>query len=528
MFVCILLLATFVIVAESSKNITIKSTFHNSLQTDTMNYWTETQKLFASDGDEYDYFGYSVSLNAGNALIGASYDDENGNYSGSAYVFILSGTTWIQQQKLLPLDGMVGARFGESVSLDGDTALIGAQFDDDTGNCSGSAYVFTRTGTIWTQQAKLLAPDGEKNAMFGCSVSLDGDTALIGAYHDNDNEAPSGSAYVFIRNGTTWTFQTKLLAPDGARYDSFGCSVSLSNDTALIGARWDNDTRDKTGSAYVFIRTRTNWTFQAKLLASDGADGDSFGLPVYLSDDTALVGTIFDDDKGTDSGSAYVFIRTGTTWTQQAKLLASDGAANDNFGNSISLGMDTALIGAWQNDENEYNAGSVYVFKRTGTTWSQQQKLLASDGSNSDVFGCSVSLDDDTALIGAYENDNNFVRSGSVYVFKKEGLAIDIDAISGLGVNAIITNYGIKNVNGVNWQIQVKGGLLGLINKTVNGTIDIAAGESKNVKTDPFIGLGPITITVKAADNSKTREGIYLFIFSIVKTSFPWKRINRA
>ena len=150
----------------------------------------------------------------------------------------------------------------------------------------------------------------------------------------------------------------------------------------------------------MFTRTGTTWTQQAKLLASDGAAGDRFGI-VSLSGDTALIGAHYDDDNGIDSGSAYVFTRTGTTWTQQAKLLASDGAAGDHFGASVSLDGDTALIGAHRMMTTELDSGSAYVFTRTGTTWTQQAKLLASDGAAGDWFGATVSLYGDTALIGA-------------------------------------------------------------------------------------------------------------------------------
>ena len=220
--------------------------------------------------------------------------------------------------------------------------------------------------TSWIQKQNLLASDGAVEDYFGISVSLDGDTALIGAYMDDDYGYWSGSAYVFTRTGTTWTQQAKLLAPDGGAFHSFGWSVSLDGDTALIGAAWDAYKGVDSGSAYVFTRTGTTWTQQAKLFASDAAPGDYFGISVSLDGDTALIGAYKDDDKGIDSGSAYVFTRTGTTWTQQAKLLASDGTAEDYYGLSVSLSTDTALIGAPLAGNN--GAGSSYVISRTGGT----------------------------------------------------------------------------------------------------------------------------------------------------------------
>ncbi len=268
---------------------------------------------------------------------------------------------WTEEQKLLPSDGDAGDNFGCYVSLSQDTALIGAWLDNDNGEYSGSAYVFIRNGTLWTQQAKLLPSDGGYYNLFGWSVSLDNDTALIGAYYDNDNGEHSGSAYVFTRKGTTWTEQAKLLPSDGAEMDYFGYSVSLCGGTALISAPLDDDNGDASGSAYIFIRSGTMWTQQAKLLSTDGAIQDNFGIRAVLAGDTALIGASADDDV---RGSAYVFTRNGTTWTQQAKLLASDGQSDDFFGWFVSLSGDTALIGAPGDSDDGDSSGSAYVFSR--------------------------------------------------------------------------------------------------------------------------------------------------------------------
>jgi hypothetical protein len=261
--------------------------------------------------------------------------------------------------------------------------------------------------------------------------------------------------------------------------------------------------------------TRADWNEIQKLLAPDGATGDAFGLSVFLSGDTALIGAPCNDDN---TGSAYVFTRTGTTWTQQAKLLASDGEAGDGFGFSVSLDGDTALIGApLNNGSGVLDSGSAYVFTRTGTTWTQQTKLLASDQAEMDLFGYSVSLGGDTALIGAYWDDDNGADSGSAYVFMRENGTpdLEIDITGGLGVNAVITNNGTANASGVNWQINIEGGILGRINKTMNGTIDIPMGEARTVSTGLFLGLGPFTIIARAADKEKTATG-FVFLFLVL------------
>jgi hypothetical protein len=384
---------------------------------------TEVAKLLASDGATNDYFGRSVSVYGDTALIGVAWDDDKGSCSGSAYVFIRDETgTWSQQAKLIASDGATNDYFGRSVSVYGDTALIGASSDDDNGSCSGSAYVFIRdeTGT-WSQQAKLIASDGAAYNWFGFSVSVYGDTALIGSQGDDVKGTDSGSAYVFIRDETgTWSQQAKLTASDGEALDYFGRSVSVYGDTALIGVFYDKYNDKASGSAYVFIRDETGtWSQQAKLTALDRAAFDEFGFSVSVYDDTALIGAHYDDDNGPVSGSAYVFIRDETgSWSQQAKLTASDGASVDAFGVSVSLYDDTALIGAHYDDDNGTDSGSAYVFIRDETgTWSQQAKLTASDAEAGDHFGVSVSVYDDTALIGVRSDDDKGTSSGSAYVF---------------------------------------------------------------------------------------------------------------
>ncbi|HNX33240.1 MAG TPA: FG-GAP repeat protein [Kiritimatiellia bacterium] len=383
--------------------------------------WTQQAKLTASDGVAGDCFGSSVALCGDTALVGAHMDDDKGTDSGSAYVFTRSGTSWSQQAKITAADGAACDYLGHSVSLSGDTALVGAHLDDDKGADSGSAYVFTRSGTSWSQQAKLTAADGAAGDSFGYAVALSGDTAAVGAFRDDDKGADSGSAYVFTRSGSTWNQQAKLAAADGAEGDGLGISVAVSGDTALAGADGDDDKGADSGSAYVFIRTGTTWSQQAKLIAGDGSSGDWLGHSVALTNGTALVGAHGDDDKGTDSGSAYVFTRSGTVWSQQAKLVAADGALGDGFGVTVALANDTALVGAYQDDGMGIDSGSAYVFTRSGTSWAQQTKLTAGDGAAGDCFGYSVALAGDIALVGVYGDDDKGADSGSAYVFTRSG-----------------------------------------------------------------------------------------------------------
>jgi hypothetical protein len=376
-----------------------------------------TQELFASDGATGDLFGYSVSIDGDYAIIGVEEDDDNGDYSGSAYIFKRNGTVWNEQSKLLPSDGEAREVFGGSVSIDGDYAIISASHDDDNGYCSGSAYIFKCDGTVWAEQSKLLPSDGKKDHKFGSSVAIDGDYVIIGAVGDDYNGEYSGSAYIFKRDGTVWTEQSKLLPSDGEDNDCFGVSVSIDGDYAIIGSGSD-DNGYRSGSAYIFKCDGTVWTEQSKLLPSDGESGELFGMYVSIDGDYALIGAWADDDNGDRSGSAYIFKRDGNIWSQQVKLLPSDGKFCGYFGFSVSIDGDYAIIGAYGDKDNGKNAGSVYVYKRDGLTWSRHVKLLAPDGIKGDCFGWSVAINSDYVIIGAVEADGNEPNSGSAYVYK--------------------------------------------------------------------------------------------------------------
>mgnify|MGYP000728304901 CR=1 FL=1 len=280
--------------------------------------WSQQVKLTPDDGDPIDSFGSSVTLDGARALVGAYGDeDPNGDDAGSAYVFERTNGSWTQQAKLTPDDGDAGDYFGVTVALDGGMALVGAYGDEDpNGDAAGSAYVFERSTGSWTQQAKLTPDDGDAEDLFGDAVALDGATALVGAPWDEDpNGDAAGSAYVFERTNGSWTQQAKLIPDDGDADDLFGDAVALDGDRALVGANGDEGPNgDYAGSAYVFERSNGSWAQQAKLTPDDRDRRDSFGDSVVLDGGTALVGANGDEDpNGANAGSAYVFEEGGTT-----------------------------------------------------------------------------------------------------------------------------------------------------------------------------------------------------------------------
>jgi FG-GAP repeat len=382
--------------------------------------------------------------------------------------------------------------FGLSVAVSGDTVIVGAANEDSaatgvdgdqgsnaSGN-SGAAYVFVRSGTTWTQQAYLKASNTEADDGFGSRVAVAGDTVVIGAPREDSaatgsggdqasNAAPdAGAAYVFVRNGTTWTQQAYLKASNTEAFDWFGISVAIAGDSVVVGARNEdsaavginghqhNNAAVFSGAAYVFVRSGSAWTQQAYLKASNTGVNDQFGHAVAVSGDTLVVTAIDEASAATGvngdqasnaavgSGAAYVFVRSGSTWTQQAYLKASNTGVGDDFGWSCALSGDTLVVGASsedsaavgvngdQSNNNAPHSGAAYVFVRDTTTWTQQGYIKASNTGAQDIFGEAVALSGDTLVVGASLEDsgslgvngnqrnNNAFNAGAAYIFVRD------------------------------------------------------------------------------------------------------------
>jgi PKD repeat protein len=395
--------------------------------------WGEEQKLIASDGTSWGSFGWSVSMNQNGILVGAV----GGN---ALYTFFNRSYTWFEQFRPTASDGTMGDMFGTSVSVDGDTVVVGAYTDTVGGNANqGSAYVVKRNqdgADRWGEVKKITVSDGAAQDYFGVSVSISGDTLVIGAYHDNvSGNLSQGSAYIFERNqggADQWGEVRKLIASDGATNDFFGYSVSISIDRIVIGAHGDNISgNNEQGSAYIFERNQggaDQWGEVKKLIASDGAAYDQFGTSVSISYSSVVVGAYRDDiGANVDQGSGYLYERNhggADQWGEVKKLIASDGAAEKFFGFSVSISIDTVVIGAYgDNISGNNEQGSAYIFERNqggADQWGEVQKLIASDGAANDFFGYSVSISIDTVVIGAYgDNISGNNEQGSAYIFER-------------------------------------------------------------------------------------------------------------
>ncbi|MDH4081326.1 MAG: cadherin-like beta sandwich domain-containing protein [Nitrospira sp.] len=443
-------------------------------------------------------------------------------------------------------------QFGFSVAAEGNTLVVGAPSEDssatgvngnqtnNTAGSSGAVYVFTRTGTTWTQQAYIKASNTGAGDQFGISVALDGDTLAVGAYFEDsiatgvggneaDNTAAdSGAVYVFTRTGTTWTQQAYIKASNTGAGDQFGRSLALDGNTLAVGAVAEDgnatgvggneadNSASTSGAVYVFTRTGTTWTQQAYIKASNTGAGDQFGINVAIAGDTLAVGAHMEDGNGTgvnsgveadnsatDSGAVYVFTRTGTTWAQQAYIKAFNTGGGDQFGRSVAVSGDTLAVGAYREDSSGMgvnsgaeadnsttDSGAVYVFTRTGTTWTQQAYIKASNASANYRLGFAIALEGDTLVagssaedsastgVGGDQNNTGAADSGAVYVFTRNGTTWTQQAY----VKA--SNTGAGDQFGVSVAVSGDTLAVGASTEDSNGTGINSGAEADNSATD--------------------------------------------
>lgn len=380
-------------------------------------------------------------------------------------------------------------RFGNSVAVSGDTILVGAPWEQSSASgvngdqadnglhASGAAYVFVFDGTTWSPQAYLKASNPAFMDLFGITVALSGDTAVIGAINedseaigidgdqDNDLARNSGAAYVFVRTGTTWNQQAYLKASNTNEDDLFGDAIAISGDTIVIGA-WAEDSSSagvngdqgdnsawNAGAAYVFVREGTTWTQQAYLKASNPgggvpytSEGDHFGTSVSVCGDTIAIGARNEDSNRTeDSGAAYVFERSGTVWAEAAYLKAPNPDVGDRFGQSVATCEDLVVVGAHLEDSADTgvdgdlldntctDSGAVYAYKKTAGQWQYLSYIKATNTGGGDQFGWSVDLAGSKLVVGAYmeasgatgingdQSDDSAPHSGAAYLLSRMG-----------------------------------------------------------------------------------------------------------
>ncbi|MBL9146645.1 MAG: choice-of-anchor D domain-containing protein [Verrucomicrobiaceae bacterium] len=431
----------------------------------------QTAYAKASDTSASSIFGRAVAVSGNTVVVGAA----NAPGGGAVYVFVRDALTGVWTQEGAPLKGLntgPGDGFGVSVAISGDSMVVGASGEDsaatgvngDGGNSpgfesAGAAYVFQRSGGVWAQQAYLKASNTDASDFFGNAVAIAGDTIVVGAFGDDSaatgvngdgGNSPgiesAGAAYVFQRTAGVWTQQAYLKASNTDGIDLFGYSVGISGDTIVVGSFGEQSGAigvngdgsntpgfEYAGAAYVFQRSGGAWTQQAYLKASNTNGGDIFGISVAISGDTIVVGAFAEDsaamgvngdannNRGGNTGAAYVYQRSGVVWSQQAYLKASNTglAGTSQFGYAVSISNESLVVGAVGESSPEVgingdgignavgvNSGAAYVFQRSGGAWSQQAYLKASNTGQGDFFGLSVAIGDNLVVAGASNEDS--------------------------------------------------------------------------------------------------------------------------
>jgi hypothetical protein len=395
----------------------------------------ELRKRIAADAQDGDILGYSVAVSGDYAVAGAVNEDGAGTDRGAAYVFERNyggNDNWGQVAKLTASNPENFAYFGISVAIDGDYVVVGAYYQDGSGFDRGAAYVFDRNfggQDNWGQVAILTAFDAQDGDIFGWSIAISGDYVVVGAMGEDGAGSNRGAAYVFGRNQggqDNWGVVVKLIALDAQDFDQFGCSVSISGDNVVVGARYEDGAGTDRGAAYVFNRnypTPDNWGQVVKLTASNPENAAYFGSSVAVSGDFALVGANGEDGTGTNRGAVYVFDRNyggADNWGQVAILTASDAQDFDQFGYSVSIDGDYAVVGAHYEDGAGTSRGAAYVYWRDyggADNWGEVMKLTALDAQDQDWFGYSVSINGDYVVVGSLFEDGAGSNRGAVYVY---------------------------------------------------------------------------------------------------------------
>lgn len=401
-----------------------------------------TQKLTPPVGADDDAYGWSVALDGDTLMVGSTYDATVADDAGAVYVYTWNGTEWVFAQQLTASDAAADDEFGVAIALEGDTAMISAVYDNAK---AGAVYVFERDAGVWSQTQKLVPNDSAADDLFGISIALDGDLALIGAPGDaTPLPVKDGSFYIYERGAGTWTQMDRVIAPLNSTI-ALGASVTLDGTTAYVGAVLDGSSQfDRPGAVYIYEYAAGELTQIDKVTASDGATLDLFGASIRVLDDTLLVGA-----PGASAGSVYTYSFVTDEWVQGDKITAPDPATYTSFGASMALDGETILVGA-PNEMPQPNGtltgtepGAAYLFTRNDDTWNQQYTLTAGN-TDADYFGLSVALEGNTAIVGAFGDNKGNKRTGAVHAFALNTNTAPVNTVPADGAAMTLINQPLK------------------------------------------------------------------------------------
>jgi hypothetical protein len=462
-------------------------------------------------------FGFSIAIDGDTAIVGAYRENGAANNVGAAYIYIKNGSTWELQQRLQPSIIQQDVQFGYSVAISGNTVIVGARFENNpvtgqgSNTRSGAAYIYVRSGTTWTQQRRLVASTLTAVGYFGHSVAIDGDTVVIGQPGSGPSSVDAGRCFIFFRSGTTWTQQANLI-PTGSRAEDFvGSSVAISGNTVVIGASlYDHTGLTNSGAAYVYIRSGSSWSQQgARFLGNDPGNNMFFGSSVAINNDVVVIGapssTFYNN-----IGSVYVFIRSGSTWSQQAKLQASDSTLTNLFGQSVSLKDNVLIVGSPRTSTTQTYDGAVYAFVRSGNNWFEEKKITVSDPALNINFGTSLSIGNNSMLIGTSGSRFDFYDFSLSKLFQASSPTVTINDTSvptyAVAPNVTSVNEGSSVTFTVSTQGVANGTTLFWSTQQVSGTIN-ASDFTDNVVTGSFTINNNTASIVRSIRNDTDTEG---------------------
>ncbi len=401
----------------------------------------EIKKITASDGQSNDDFGISVAIDGNFAIVGAQDEAGAGDERGAAYIFSRNegGTDmWEEVKKITASDTEDNDRFGFSVAIDGDYAVVGALAEAGAGYDRGAVYIFYRNeggADNWGEVKKITSSDTQDGDVFGHSVAIQGDEILVGAAYRSETVFDQGAAYLFSRNqggADNWGEVKKFVIGDPQNGDLFGYSVAINGDTAAVSAAFKAETGYNQGAVYVFERNlggAGSWGEAKKLNVSAPEDLDRFGSAVAVQGDLIVVGAPNVDGDGLDRGAVYLFGRNqggAENWGELKALTASDAMDGDGFGMALALNGEYVVIGAPLRDGGGLDRGTVYIFHRDegGTdNWGEVETVTASDGEDQDRFGCAAAITGDYVIVGAEDEDGAGEDEGAAYLFKRQLVA---------------------------------------------------------------------------------------------------------
>ncbi|MDJ0796847.1 MAG: RICIN domain-containing protein [Calothrix sp. MO_167.B12] len=400
---------------------------------------TQEHKIQAEDSQESDLFGYSVAISGETAIVGALEEDTKGSNAGSAYIFQRQANgNWQQVQPLFGKDAQSYDYFGYSVAISGETAIVGAYNENTKGSDAGSAYIFQRQANgNWEQVEQIFGKDTQAWDYFGSSVAISSETAIVGAPNEDTKGSNAGSAYIFQRQANgDWQQVQQIFGKDTQKGDYFGYSVAISGETAIIGASHEDTKGFNAGSAYIFQRQASgDWEQVQQLFGKDTQKEDYFGYSVAISGETAIVGAYREGTKGSNAGSAYIFQRQANgNWAQVQQLFGKETQAYNYFGSSVAISGKTAIVGAPDEGTKGSDAGSAYIFQRQANgDWQQVEQIFSKDIQTYDHFGKSVAISGETAIVGAPNEDTKGLNAGSAYIFP---LGLGYPAIKAIALNS--------------------------------------------------------------------------------------------